>query len=126
MGAQLYKNLCILFNSTLFPLHLHSNTQNCEFNKYFSQTSNSIDKILPDCRIHLAAKLFERLRLFVSKNSHSVKFYEISIYQGMIFGIYAVYNKYEMTNIGKLRKISSINTRAPLTWRQTVPTTAVT
>ena len=46
--------------------------------------------------IHLqsAAKLFEHLKLFGSKNSYLMQFYEISISQVMMIRLYAVYNKH--------------------------------
>ena len=47
--------------------------------------------------VQSAAKLFEHLRLFVSKNSQ--QFYEIDICQFIISRLYTVYNKHEMLKI---------------------------
>ena len=53
-----------------------------------------------------AEKLFERI--FVSKNSYLVQFYEINICQAMIFRHFTVDNRHEMIKIGnQKRKIAS-------------------
>ena len=46
--------------------------------------------------VKTAAKLFEHLRYFVSKNSYEMQFYEINNYQIMIFNLYINYKKHEM------------------------------
>ena len=50
--------------------------------------------------VQSAAKLFQHLRYFVSKNWYLMQFYEISICQVLIFKLYTVYNNYEMIKIG--------------------------
>ena len=55
------------------------------------------------------AKLFEHLRLFMSKNSYLMEFYEINICQFMVSKLYTAYNKNEMTkNSNQTKEISHI------------------
>ena len=50
--------------------------------------------------VQSAAKLFENLRQFVSKNSYLMQFYEISVYQIINFRLYIAYNKYQIIKTG--------------------------
>ena len=50
--------------------------------------------------VQSAAKLFQHLRYFVSKNWYLMQFYEKNIGQFMVVGLYTVYNKHEVIQIG--------------------------
>ena len=47
-----------------------------------------------------ATKLFEHLRLFVSKISYLMQFYEINISQVKIYRLFTAYKKHGMVKIG--------------------------